>query len=244
MHSSLVVTPAGLPLGLSAVKFWTRKVFKGTNELKRRVNPTRIPIGEKESVRWVDNLVATTALLGESGRCVHIGDREADIYELFCAANDVGARFVIRSAYPRLIEDGTTKTDAEMKEVRVKGLHRITVRDKDGAASEAVLELRYRRMLVLAPVAKQKDYGPLELTMIYAEERGTPKGRERISWRLLTDLPVRSCADAIEKLQWYALRWKIELFHKILKSGCRVEESRLRTAPRLVNLIATCCVVA
>ena len=75
MHSSLVVTPAGLPLGLSAVKFWTRKVFKGTNELKRRVNPTRIPIGEKESVRWVDNLVATTALLGESGRCVHIGDR-------------------------------------------------------------------------------------------------------------------------------------------------------------------------
>jgi hypothetical protein len=100
MHSSLVVTPAGLPLGLSAVKFWTRKVFKGTNELKRRVNPTRIPIGEKESVRWVDNLVANTALLGESGRCVHIGDREADIYELFCAANDVGAHFVIRSAYP------------------------------------------------------------------------------------------------------------------------------------------------
>jgi hypothetical protein len=244
MHSSLVVTPAGLPLGLSAVKFWTRKVFKGTNELKRRVNPTRIPIGEKESVRWVDNLVATTALLGDSGRCVHIGDREADIYELFCAANDVGAHFVIRSAYPRLVEDGTTKTDAEMKEVRLKGLHRITVRDKDGAPSEAVLELRYRRMLVLAPVAKRKDYGPLELTVIYAEERGTPKGRERISWKLLTDLPVRSCEEAIEKLQWYALRWKIEVFHKILKSGCRVEESRLRTAARLVNLIATCCVVA
>ena len=244
MHSSLVVTPAGLPLGLSAVKFWTRKAFKGTNELKRRVNPTRIPIGEKESVRWVDNLVATTALLGEAGRCVHIGDREADIYELFCAAHDVGAHFVIRSAYPRLVEDGATKTDAEMKEVRVKGFHRITVRDQDGEASEAVLELRYRRMLVLAPVAKQKDYGPLELTMIYAEERGTPQGRERICWRLLTDLPVRSCEEAIEKLQWYALRWKIELFHKILKSGCRVEESRLRTAPRLVNLIATCCVVA
>ena len=244
MHSSLVVTPAGLPLGLSAVKFWTRKAFKGTNELKRRVNPTRIPIGEKESVRWVDNLVATTALLGEAERCVHIGDREADIYELFCAANDVGAHFVIRSAYPRLVEEGTTKTDAEMREVRVRGLHRIIVRDKDGEASEAVLELRYRRMLVLAPVAKQGDYGPLELTMIYAEERGAPKGRERISWKLLTDLPVRSCEEAVEKLQWYALRWKIELFHKILKSGCRVEQSRLRTAPRLVNLIATCCVVA
>lgn len=100
MHSSLVVTPAGLPLGLSAVKFWTTKVFKGINALKRRVNPTRIPIGEKESGRWVDNLVATTALLGEAGRCVHVGDRKADIYELFCTAHDVGAHFVIRSAYP------------------------------------------------------------------------------------------------------------------------------------------------
>jgi hypothetical protein len=56
--------------------------------------------------------------------------------------------------------------------------------------------------------------------VIYAEERGTPKGRERISRKLLTDLPVRSCEEAIEKLQWYALRWKIELFHKILKSCC------------------------
>lgn len=119
MHSSLVVTAAGLPLGLSAVKFWTRKAFKGTNALKRRVNPTRIPIEEKESVRWVDNLVETTALLGAPARCVHIGDREADIYELFCAAHDVGAHFVIRSAYPRLAEDGTTKTDTEMKEVRL-----------------------------------------------------------------------------------------------------------------------------
>lgn len=97
---------------------------------------------------------------------------------------------------------------------------------------------------MLAPVAKQKDYGPLELTVIYAEECGTPKGRDRINWQLLTDLPVHSCEQAIEKLQWYALRWKIDVLHKVLKAGCRVEESRLRTAPRLVNLIATCCVVA
>ncbi|MBL9199144.1 MAG: transposase [Opitutaceae bacterium] len=132
MHSSLVVTEAGLPLGLSAVKFWTRKVFKGANELKRHVNPTRIPIGQKESVRWVDNLVETTALLGEPGRCVHVGDREADIYELFSAAHEVGTHFVIRSAYPRLAEDGTTKTETEMQTVRLKGLHRLAVRDGDG----------------------------------------------------------------------------------------------------------------
>lgn len=58
MHSSLAVTEAGLPLALSAVKVWMRQEFKGCNELKRRVNPTRIPIGQKESVWWVDNLAA------------------------------------------------------------------------------------------------------------------------------------------------------------------------------------------
>ena len=90
-----------------------------------------------------------------------------------------------------LAEDGRTKTDAEMAEVRVKGLHRIEVRDKQrGEVSEAVLEIKYRRMLVLPPVAKAKYYGPLMLTVIHATERGTPKGRDNIEWKLLTDLPV------------------------------------------------------
>lgn len=71
-----------------------------------------------------------------------------------------------------------------------------------------------------------------------------PKGRERIDWKLLTDLPVRSCLDAIEKMEWYAQRWKIETFHKILKSGCRAEEAKLRTAERLVNLIAILCILS
>lgn len=244
MHSSLAVTTGGVPLGLAAVKFWTREEFKGTNALKRKTNPTRIPIGEKESVRWVENLVDTTAVLGEAHRCVHIGDRGADIYELFCAANDVGTHFIIRSAVSRRTEDGSTHTDDRMRKIRVKGLHRIQVRDKLGEISEAVLEIRYQRMLILPPVGKEKDYGPLELTAIYAQERGTPANREKINWKLLTDLPVHSAKEAVEKLQWYALRWKIEVFHKVLKSGCKVEESRLRTAPRLVNLIATCCVVA
>ncbi|MEK9281044.1 hypothetical protein MTR72_15550 [Bradyrhizobium sp. ISRA442] len=58
--------------------------------------------------------------------------------------------------------------------------------------------------------------------VIHAEERGTPKNRKKIDWKLITDLPVGSRTDAIEKLECYALRWKIEVFHKILKSGCEV----------------------
>jgi transposase-like protein/DDE family transposase len=244
MHSSLAVTTEGLPLGLSAIKFWTREKFKGASELKRHINPTRVPIEQKESIRWLENLRQATELLEEPARCVHIGDRESDIYELFCAAQDLGTRFLLRTCVDRLAGDGEHTIADEMAEVDCKGLHRVHVQDKKGNLSVAVLELRYRRIRVQPPLYKQKKYPPLVLTVLHARERDKPRGRERVDWKLLTNLPVTSRADAIEKLQWYALRWKIETFHKILKSGCKAEESKLRTAERLANLIAIFCIVS
>jgi hypothetical protein len=244
MHSSLAVTTEGLPLGLTAVKFWTRKKFKGTAALKKKINPTRVPIEEKESIRWLDNLGQSTDLVGDPGRCVHIGDRESDIYELFCLAQQRGAHFVVRTCVDRLAGEGDHTIADEMGEAAIKGLHRIEVRDNDGEPDEAVLEIKYRRIRVQPPIGKQKRYPALTLTVIHAEERGTPKNRKKIDWKLITDLPVQSRKDAIEKLEWYSLRWKIEVFHKILKSGCRAEEAKLRTAQRLANLIAVYCIVS
>ena len=71
-----------------------------------------------------------------------------------------------------------------------------------------------------------------------------PEGRPPVFWKLITNLPVETHADAINKLEWYALRWKIETFFRTLKTGCRIEELRLATADRLANCIALCCVVA
>jgi len=244
MHSSLVVTLAGLPLGLAAVKFWTRKKFKGTRALKRKINPTRVPIEEKESYRWLENVRQSTALLAEPERCVHIGDRESDIYELFCVANEAQTHFLVRTCVDRLAGDGTHTIAHEMKTRKIKGLHRIEVRDDKGNADIAELEIKYARIRVLPPIGKQKRYPALELTVIHASERGTPKNRKAINWKLLTDLRVTSRKAAIEKLDWYAMRWKIETFHKILKSGCKAEDAKLRTAERLTNLIAIYCIVS
>jgi Transposase DNA-binding/Transposase DDE domain len=243
MHSSLAITTDGLPLGLTATKFWTRKEFKGCNALKRKINPTRVPIEKKESIRWLENLKQSTTLLNDPERCVHIGDRESDIYELFCTAEALGTHFLVRTCVDRLAGDGKHTIAAEMKEVRVQGLHRIQVRDEKGDPSEAVLKIKYRRIRVLPPIGKHKQYPELLLTIIHAQERGTPHGREKVDWKLITNLPVLSPQEAIGKLEWYSMRWKIETFHKILKSGCRAEESRLRTAQRLTNLIAVFCIL-
>ena len=244
MHSSLAVTTAGLPLGLIALKFWTRSEFKGCNALKRKINPTRVPIEKKESIRWLENLTQSTVLLNDPKRCIHIGDRESDIYELFCTAEAFGTHFLVRTCVDRLAGDGKHTIATEMEEVRIQGLHRIQVRDEKGDRCEAVLQIKYRRIRVLPPIGKHKEYPELLLTVIHAQERGTPQGREKIDWKLITNLPVRSRTEAIEKLEWYSMRWKIETFHKILKSGCKAEESRLRTAERLARLLAVFCILS
>ena len=244
MHTSLAVTADGLPLGIAAIKFWTRKKFKGANALKKRINPTRVPIEKKESIRWIDGLKQATQLLGAPERCVHIGDRESDIYELFCAAQEIGTHFLIRTCVDRLAADGRVTISGEMKRVRVAGRHRVAVRDQAGRSSTATLQVRFCRLKVLPPIGKQDRYPPLFLTAIHAWEERKPQGRARIDWHLLTDLPVACLSDAVEKLDWYATRWKIEMFHKILKSGCRAEDSKLRTAERLINLLAIYCMLS
>jgi hypothetical protein len=252
MHSSLAVTTNGLPLGLTAIKLWTRKKFKETNALKGKgvdggrhsVNTTRIPIEEKESIRWLENVRQSTANLGEAERCVHIGDRESDIYELFSECESLGTKFVFRTCVDRRAEDGGQTVNGTMGEQRVKAMHRLEVRDNKGRSSTAVLEIKYHRLQVCPPIGKEKRYSNLTLTVIHALERGIPEDRDPIEWKLVTNLPVRSKAAAIEKLKWYALRWKIETFHTVLKSGCRAEESKLRNAERLANLIAILCILA
>jgi hypothetical protein len=127
MHSSLAVTTEGLPLGLAAVKFWTRQKFKGTAALKKTINPTRVPIELKESVRWLENLRQSTGLFGAPERCVHIGDRESDIYELFCTAAELGTHFLVRTCVDRLAGDGDHTIADEMAETTVAGEHQVEV---------------------------------------------------------------------------------------------------------------------
>lgn len=244
MHSSLAVTTDGLPLGLAAVKFWTRKKFKGTAALKKKINPTRVPIEQKESVRWLDNLRQSIDLLGDPSRCIHVGDRESDIFELYCLTQELGTHFIVRMQTDRLAGDGAHTISSEMEEIAIKGLHRVQVRDQNGEMIAVTLELKCKRIHVQPPIGKQKRYLALDLTVIHATERDAPKERKPIDWKLMTDLPARTCAEVIEKIDWYALRWKIEVFHKILKSGCKAEDSKLRTADRLANLMAVYCILS
>ena len=232
MHASLAVTPEGLPLGLAAARFWSRSKFKGTNALKRHVNPTRVPIEGKESMRcWLANMRDATALLARrSGWSMSATARTTSS----SSSAPPGRPAPTSSCAPAsTASPAMADTPSPARWPRSPSRDCIGVEIEDGV--RAVLELRYKRIRVLPPIGKQKRYPALDLAVIHARERDAPCDRAPVDWRLITDLPVERREDAIEKLAWYGMRWKIELFHKILKSGCRAEDSRLRTAERLVN---------
>ena len=243
MHSALVVTAGGLPLGLAAIKFWSRSERDGSAAQKRRES-SRLPIEEKESFRWLENLRASNDLLARRDRVVHVGDRESDIYEFFCMAQELDTKFLVRSRFDRRTGDGDQTIAEDMAQVAVQELHRIEFRGPQDQQCEALLEIKYGRVKVLAPSGKNNLYPELELTVVHARERDAPMNRAPIEWKLITNLPVDSPSQALEKIDWYAMRWKIETFHKILKSGCRAEDLRLETAARLANVISVYCVVS
>ncbi|GGW47236.1 hypothetical protein GCM10011452_38460 [Gemmobacter lanyuensis] len=237
MHASLAITPDGLPLGLTAAKFWSRAAFKGTAALKRKINPTRVPIEQKESMRWLDNLRLSTELTGAPERCVHVGDRESDIYELYCLAEELGTGFLVRSCVDRLAEDGGTTIAKVMAQVQASGTHEVRFRDAQGKDHCAVLTVRHATMTVRPPIGKQRQYRHQELQIIHAEELDPPQDWAPVHWKLITNLPVATHVEAVHKLEWYALRWKIETFFRTLKTGCRIEELRLATAERLKTAV-------
>ena len=124
-----------------------------------------------------------------------------------------------------------------------QGVHQIRGRTKEGENYQSALKIKFEKLLIHPSVAKAKRYPAQEVTVNQATETSVSESRDRIFWKLLTNLPVKSMSEAIEKIEWYAMRWKIEMFHKVLRSGCRAEESKLRTSEGLAELIATLCIV-
>ena len=139
MHSSLAVTMGGTLAGTGSSEILDPEKFKGCNALKKKINPTGVPIEKKESIRWLENLRQSTAFFQDPRRCVHIGNRESDFYELFRTAQAAETHFLVRTCMDRLAGDGKHTIADAMNEVLGKSPHRIDVRDKKGHLSRAIL---------------------------------------------------------------------------------------------------------
>ena len=204
----------------------------------RKLNPTQVPIERKESMRRLDNLRLSSELIGAPERCVHIGDRESDIFEPFCLAHDLRTNFLVGSRVDRPAGNGDATIAQVMAGIEPAGVHLVSFRGAAGQPQEARLAVRFATMTVRPPIGKQKRYEHQKLQIIHAVEPDPPDHRDALVWKLITNLDVTSFGQAVQRLEWYARRWNIETFFKALKTGCRIKDIRLTTADRLVRCIA------
>jgi len=240
LHSTVAVTPKGEPLGWLHNAIWVRR---------RRGRPGK-KLAPKESFKWVKSLQACQAWALECPQTllVNVADREGDLYELFEQALKVsGSRQVpllVRAHHDRRLADGQERLWQKVSRQPVAGSLAIRVGRKGDQPSRMTrLNIRFCEVDLQGPWGKAGS--PIKLWAIEASESvPVPQGSGRILWRLLTSLPVCGLEEALEKVQWYAQRWQIEVLHKVLKSGCQIEQRQLETAQRLERALSLDLVVA
>lgn len=235
LHTTLALTPQRVPLGVIQAQIWARDP-EPTGQSERR---RRRPIEEKESYKWMASFQACQRWQAElpGTRIVNIGDREADVYELFELADGGvdGPYLLIRAEQDRCLAEPAGEHLWSWMEPQPLAGH-LTValkRTPKRAARVAELEMRWTRVSLKPPRGKARPgRRALTVTAILAQEVGAPSGVERVCWMLLTNLVVDSTESALEKIEWYCGRWEIEVFHGILKGNCKVEERQLETFER------------
>jgi hypothetical protein len=246
VHDTLAFTVKGLPLGLLNVQGWARKGIGSKHERHQK------PIEEKESWKWVESYRAVSAVQKRcrKSRLVVLADREADIHEVFAEQTQTpyGAHLLIRaerSRNRRVDQDDECANLWDLMQKRpVIGTREILVPPReDRAARRALLEVRTSPVTLHPPVRKA-DVPAVRAWAVLAREINPPREVEGLEWMLLTTVPVKKKEDAYERLEWYGRRWGIEVYHRILKSGCRVEKRQLGQARRLFNALAIDMVVA
>jgi hypothetical protein len=244
VHSTLAFTPERVPLGLLAQQVWARD----PDDVGKRARRKQLPICQKESQKWLTSLDAVCAAQDccPTTRFVSVGDREADVYDLLAAARPESVELLIRAAWDRCVSAPQRYVWAAMEEQPVVERLLLQVpRRGPRPGREATLSLRFCPLTLCPPRHRQREGLPaVSLWAVQVREVDPPTAAEPIEWLLLTTVAVHTVEDAIERVEWYAGRWGIEVWHRILKSGCRIEARQLATGERLQRCLTLYSVIA
>jgi len=247
MHSALVTTLQGLPLGLLSQQIWSRD--ETANQLTAEAR-RKLPIEEKESYKWLVALSESVKHKPANTHLITVGDAEADIYELFHHADQLETDLLIRAGQNRALCEPEATPEAHLlwpvleKQPIVGHLKVHVTKRQAQPAREALVTVRYTSLTLRPPQHLRTQMKPLSLYGVLVQEVDPPAAVDPLCWLLLTTVPVDSFDDAVERIRWYCQRWQIEILHKILKSGCRIEQAQLASDQRLMPMIALFSIIA
>jgi len=244
VHDTIALTLEGTPLGLLNVQCWARDKESFGKHHQRKDKP----IEQKESFKWLSSYQAAAEAQRQcpDTMIVSVGDREADIYELFELAleDPKGPRLLVRAEQDRLLGDGQAHLWPFVEKQPVAGSYQLAVpRRYHRPARTAQMNVRFAQIHLNPPKTKT-HLKPVTLWAVLAEEIDPPANVEAICWMLLTTCPVVNFQQAMERIHWYICRWCIEVYHRTLKSGCKIEERQLGSACRIETCLAIDMVVA
>jgi hypothetical protein len=256
LHNRLVVDgEAALVLGVASAHAWARRDDRhGVSERRKA-----LPIQEKESMRWLEGYDDACRLAEElpGRKVIMVADRECDIYELYARWQESpGADFIVRARYDRRLLDerdlletlrgapllGSFELEVERRVQRVKVKKSKLIRVRESRL--AVMEVRAMPVRPRPPHRKGVKLPQVEFRAVLVAEKNPPGGQEPVQWLLFSTLPVGSYEEAMRIVDAYTHRWLAEEFHRVLKSGCRIEALALREGNALLAAIALYMVVA
>lgn len=258
LHSSFVVEPQdGLPLGLLD---WRCDAPELKPERKHK-DERYIPIEEKDTYRWIESLLecADKEQALQQTHVIHLMDREADFFELFHHWRESGhGDLIVRAKHNRQGPEGVKLFDAVARLAPMATIEvdvpRKSARAKKGRCAaqpprpkrRATLTLRWMETKMLPPAhGLSHQHPPVPVWLLHAREENPPgDGAKPLEWFLLTTMPILQLSDAAKCLSYYAKRWRIEDWHRILKTCCRVEEPAHEDAECLKRLLAINMVIA
>ncbi len=243
-HGTLAFTPQRLPLGVLALRSWARD----PQQAQRRASRRERSIQDKESYKWIDSIEKVALLKAQlpGTRVVSVADREADVIEFLRAAQGLGVDVLVRASCDRNVDQPQGHVRAALAAAPILA-HKSLVLPRQGrrAARAAKLTLRACPLRLHPPLNGQaKTLAPLSVWGLWAYEAKPPAKGEPLDWLLLTTVAVDSPEQALQQLDWYACRWGIEIWHKILKSGCKIESRQLESFERLQRLLTLYAVIA
>lgn len=242
VHSCLAMAPDGTNLGLASQSYKTRAEAK--NEASKEEKQRR-SIEDKESNRWLETGREAMKIVPENVTAIHVCDREGDFYELYAETLTLESKFVIRVSQDRATVDGDN-TMQQIRRTAACGVADITIpRDtrKNVAAQTIEMEIAYCAATIARPKRVTQD-APKQLTLNLVRITEITLADDPIEWILATNMPLENSDDALKIVTFYTHRWKIERFHFILKSGCKVEKIQQRSYSRILPVLFIYSIIA
>jgi hypothetical protein len=242
IHPTLVMDAEnGFPLGLSNVQVWTRSAERPSKDERDR---SKLPIEQKESYKWLASAERSQRCfeVGGARLVTHIGDREADLYEEWARVPNRNTHVLVRVHQDRRLLGQTQSLYAYLSAQPCEGTYtlQVTADPRRGrTARGALLRVRCTSVQIQRPdKLKQEDYPPsITLYAIEAKEVNPPAGQTPIHWRLMTTHPVVAIEQALQVIQWYCWRWRIEqLFATLKLVGLDIEATQLESITAIQRL--------